>query len=265
MIDSATALELTCRMLGIWGIITALQWWASRADWEPGRPLGWDLLGLKRFRLPAAAALANAAFARPALCLAIALQVLASLALAVLPTSAATPVFLVLLLCATWLLCLRSVTDGADKMALVVILGALLQCLPDQRIVLAGQAWIAGQLTLSYCTSGAAKLRLADWRKGTAPAQAMASLAWGHRRAAKVLSHRGLALGFAWLLMLVETAFILALLAPAWLLLAVLAMFLAFHFATAVFMGLNTYPWAFLASYPSVLVFSTTMRDWLPG
>lgn len=263
MIEAAAILDLTCRALGAWGTISALQWWASRGDWRQGGPLGWDLLGLKRYRVPGAAALADKAFAPAAIRIAIAVQLVAALGLAVLPLPELRPLLLAMLLLSTWMLCLRSVTDGADKMALVVTMGALLQCLPDARAVLAGQAWIAGQLVIAYCTSGATKLRIADWRSGAAPARAMASRAWGHPFAARMLSDRKLAWAFAWALMLAELAFPLALLAPPVVLLGVLALLFAFHLATAVFMGLNTYPWAFLAAYPATYAAADALRGWL--
>lgn len=263
MIGDAAILDLTCRALGVWGTISALQWWASRDDWRHGGPLGWDLLGLKRYRVAGAAALADAAFAPASIRIVIAMQLVSALGLAVLPLPELLPLLLTLLLLSTWLLCLRSVADGADKMALVVTMGALLQCLPDARAVLAGQAWIAGQLVIAYCTSGATKLRIADWRSGAAPTRAMASRAWGHPVAARVLAHRKLALAFAWTLMLVELAFPLVLLAPPGVLLGALALFFAFHLATAVFMGLNTYPWAFLAAYPATFAAAEALRGWL--
>lgn len=64
----------------------------------------------------------------------------------------------------------------------------------------------------------------------------------------------------AWGTILAEALFPLLLLAPPAVLGSVLAGFFVFHLAAAVFMGLNTYPWAFLAAYPATVAVSGMLR-----
>ena len=60
-----------------------------------------------------------------------------------------------------------------------------------------------------------------------------------------------------------ETLFPLILFAPPALAMAILLGFAAFHFSNAYFMGLNAFVWPFLATYPSVMVRNSLVRDWL--
>jgi hypothetical protein len=57
----------------------------------------------------------------------------------------------------------------------------------------------------------------------------------------------------AWSIILAECLFPLALLTPFPITLVLLAAGAAFHIASGVFMGLNTFIWSFLATYPAVL------------
>ena len=57
----------------------------------------------------------------------------------------------------------------------------------------------------------------------------------------------------SWAVILGEVCFPLAVLLPARGVVAVLAVGLAFHLVVAVCMGLNTFVWAFVATYPAVL------------
>lgn len=264
MIDPEVALQLTCRLLGLWGTVNALQWWVDRHAWRIGGPLGMDLLSLTRSRLFAPHGPVGR-LAAISLRLPLALQFAAALILLAAPVQGLRPLVLVALLASTWLLGLRARIDGADKMALVVTLGTLLQSTAHPALVLAGQWWIAGQLVLAYVTSGAAKLRLACWRDGSATIGALSSYGAGQRHVAAMLRRRGAAPLISWWLMLAECAFPLALLAPLPALLVVLGLFLLFHLATALVMGLNTYPWAFAAAYPSVVLAGGQLQAWMAG
>jgi hypothetical protein len=51
--------------------------------------------------------------------------------------------------------------------------------------------------------------------------------------------------------------------APPALVIAALLCFAAFHLSNAYFMGLNAFVWPFLATYPSVMVMNSLVRDWL--
>lgn len=236
--------------LAVWCTLASLELLAVRGAFRPGGVLGSDLTGLVRGRMNPAI-LGPRAFAGLA-----ALRLAAGLALPV--AGGASAALLLVILAATVLLGIASGGgDGADKIALVACLAALLIALGlwlgDRRLCLAGLVWAAGQVTIAYVASGAAKLARDFWRDGSALAAAMTSYRSGNRLAAAIVRHRAAALPLAWGVMLVETLFPIALVAPQPVCLAILGMLAAFHVATALVMGLNTYPWAFAATYPCIM------------
>lgn len=257
LIDPNTMLVAGCRLLGLWGILNSLQWLASADQWRTGTALGWQLQGLRQGRLYGGRWLAGIFGSRATELLGF-LQLAASVALCIAPISWFGIAALVGLILASALLVLRSRADGADKMALVVAYGLSLQvlgALTDQPMLgLAGCLWIGGQLALSYATSGTGKLALAGWRNGDVPRKTLSSYHFGHRFCHLVLRNRGVAVALAWSVILIEALFPLALLAPLPVLTGALAAMLLLHLATAVFMGLNTYPIAFAAAFPSALM-----------
>ena len=93
--------------------------------------------------------------------------------------------------------------------------------------------------------------------------KALSSYIWGHRLPANLLRSNALALTLAWAVMLGEALFPLALLAPPEVLAAALGTMFLFHLATALFMGLNTYPWGFVTAYPAVFALSLWLRGLL--
>lgn len=256
-------LPATCLLLGLWGLLAGAQWVVDARAWRAGGALGWELLSLRRSRFWRAPLLARTFALLPVAVLALAL-VAASIGLLAAPQGAATLPLLAVFVTATLLLSIRTNADGAAKMALVSGYGALLMAAGaagDALLLgLAGAIWTGGHLTLAYATSGWSKLTLAKWRDGSTPRGALSSYIWGHRLAANLLRPQAAAVVLAWALMLSEALFPLALLAPPeWLALALGAMLL-FHAATALFMGLNTYPWGFVTAYPAVFALSGWLR-----
>jgi hypothetical protein len=257
-------LRASCMLLGIWGVLSALQSFADARAWQTGRALGWDLQRLRSSRFYAAPIMAR--LYAPGMMQLLAFLKLAMAAVLIFtPNSMAIPFVLAALWAVSALLALRGGGDGADKMALVVAAGAFLQSLGAEMdlplLSTAGWLWAGGQLTIAYATSGISKLVLAPWRNGCAPREALSSFLYGHRFAHAALRNRAMASTLAWTIILTETLFPLALFAPLPILAGALAFFLLLHFAIAVIIGLNTYPWAFLAAYPSVLLLARSIHN----
>jgi hypothetical protein len=261
-----TALEATCVLLGLWGLLAGAQWFADAAAWRTHGALGWDLLRLRRSRFWRSAVLARVFAVLPVRAMASGL-VLASLAMIALPPGPAILPLLALFITATGLLVLRTTPDGASKMTLVSAYGAVLMAAGaasgERALVLAGVIWTGGHLTLSYAVAGWSKLTLANWRDGSALRKALNSYIWGHSLPAGLLRSNALAWTLAWALILGEALFPLALLAPPQVLAAALGIMFLFHLATALFMGLNTYPWGFAAAYPAVFALGAWLRGML--
>lgn len=257
-------LQLSAALIGLCGALTSAQRLSDMANWRDANALGWELQRLRRRTLTRSHA-AALVFAQPGLTILVAAQLVASLALIARPGLAAMIALLVCFLVAALLLALRSSADGGDKIVTIATTGALLQAagvwLDQPRLALAGVLWAGGQLTIAYFASGASKVLLDPWRRGEALSAALTSFMFGHRWTAPLVRNAKVTRWLAWAIILLELAFPLALLAPTSWLCTVLAGFFLFHLAIAVVMGLNHYPWAFLATYPSVVLLGQWLRS----
>jgi hypothetical protein len=260
--QTADLIRYSLVLSGIWGILNAAQWLFDLRSWYVGGALGWDLHRLRRSKL-LRSKLAAAVFSPSGLRVIAASQFVASIALMLSGPSGAVMGWLLCFGFTTMLLAMRGGTDGADKIILVTVVGLALQILGNvfdiRELLLAGILWTGGQLTIAYFASGASKVLLPQWRSGQALAAALSSHTSGSPWSAALVARPGMARALAWAIMTVELLFPLALFLPTPVLLAVLAGFFLFHMAIAAVMGLNTYPWAFVAAYPSVIM----MNMWL--
>jgi hypothetical protein len=145
--------------------------------------------------------------------------------------------------------------DGADQMTLIVFAAVTLSYVDANPILLTICLWfIAGQACLSYATSGISKLVAAGWRDGTYLAGIFTTRTYGHSGLGALLArHATFARWNGRLVIGAECSFPIVLLLPPSLAAVLLAGGAAFHFGTAVFMGLDTFFWAFLATYPAIL------------
>lgn len=146
--------------------------------------------------------------------------------------------------------------DGSDQMNTIILVTTwLCAVLIESDLLLKVGLWfIALQSVLSYCTSGIAKLISKKWRSGKALWQVLSSNAYGIDWIGKFLQSRPLLNHLlSWSTMVIETGFFLVLLLP----FPYAAMFLvwgvAFHLSNGIIMGLNTFLWAFLATYPAII------------
>lgn len=168
------------------------------------------------------------------------------------PTVAVCALFLV-----TWLISQRTMAgqDGADQMALLVMLALSIWVLvPTPLAQLAAVAFIAGEGLLSYLIAGVAKLSEPGWRDGSHLAAIFRTDAYGLKPIGDLLLRRqplaaALSMGFiCW-----ECTVPFAMFAPRSVAYAYLAIGLVFHVMNAVVMGLNTFLFAFSATYPATL------------
>ncbi len=147
-----------------------------------------------------------------------------------------------------------SYNGGSDAMLLVVLIAiALARTQPGSPLELAGLAYAAVQLVLSYFISGVAKLADAQWRRGTAlpllvrlPQYAVPA------RLAALLSRPLVARGAGIGMLAFECVFPLALVQPT-ACFVLLGVGVAFHLVNALAFGLNRFLWTWLAAYPALL------------
>lgn len=252
-------------LIGAWLLLALAQWlvaareFASDGALPPAR-----LARLSKRRWLAAA---RSRVSPPALRLLFGFQIASTIALLAFGDPGVTIACLALLIACQAgfvLLCGHFWVDGSDKIGLIVMAGTLLTAAgvvaEDPGLAMAGILLTGGQLVLSYLAAGISKLAASGWRSGETLTAIMATQAWGDKRVSALLRFPLLAWGASWAVILAEALFPLALLASApWLIGAMAALFL-FHLATAVFMGLNKFPWAFLAAYPAVFLLSRALR-----
>ncbi|MGH9638152.1 MAG: hypothetical protein ACRD72_25225 [Candidatus Angelobacter sp.] len=153
--------------------------------------------------------------------------------------------------------------DGSDQMSLITFAALVIfKLFPrDVRVAQASLWFIAIQGCLSYLVAGIAKVISPIWRSGEAVRKILSTRTYGSRRSAALLSGRdGVCIVLSWLVMLFECTFPLALAfgKTGFAVFAILG--ICFHIANAVAMGLNTFVWAFVATYPAILFCALKLR-----
>lgn len=141
--------------------------------------------------------------------------------------------------------------DGADQMQNILWAGFFAYCLPLNEIVqLVAVGFIAAQLILSYYTSGISKLISPVWRNGTAVHLITRMASYCPAGVAKLFNKRFYSLLFCWLTILFEilSPFLLLFGTEGAIIFIILGTF--FHIGIAITMGLTTFVFAFLATYP---------------
>jgi hypothetical protein len=146
--------------------------------------------------------------------------------------------------------------DGGDEMGIIVLAGLAVYRLagPESAWRWAGVIFISAQATLAYMVSGVAKLVSMDWRSGKALPAILATEIYGQPRLLRYMHWSGIFFVGSWSILLWETSFIGYWATPMPWAMAWLAAGLAFHIATAVVMGLNTFLLAFIAAYPILVL-----------
>ena len=151
--------------------------------------------------------------------------------------------------------------DGSDDMVTVVLVSTAVALVAASTVATVSWAvFLTGQLLLAYFVSGLSKAQSDSWWRGEAVAGVVGTRIFGHPRFAEILDRHptgGVLLTRGTFFF--EALFPAFLLAPKPVFLGALAAMLAFHFACAVIMGLNTFMWAFAACYPAAL----WSWDWL--
>lgn len=153
--------------------------------------------------------------------------------------------------------------DGSDQMSTITFVAVGIHALfPGDALVAQASLWfVAVQGCLSYCVAGIAKLVSPVWRSGAAVSGIFGTRTYGTRRSAAVVHGRaGLCAAAAWFVIAFETTFPLALVLGPPGVAVYAAVGALFHVSNAVLMGLNTFVWAFVATYPAVLFCAVSLQ-----
>lgn len=152
--------------------------------------------------------------------------------------------------------------DGSDQMSSIILITlALCVGVGGSGFMLQVGLWfIALQACLSYSAAGIAKLISPQWRTGEAIYRIFNTGTYGMKSVARFLENRKvLCVLLCWSVIIIETLFPLCLVLPEpwnW---SFLVWGALFHFQCAVIMGLNSFLWAFVATYPAIIYVSSRL------
>ena len=142
-------------------------------------------------------------------------------------------------------------TTGADSMAVITIATAAF-CLTSQVpfVWKAGLTFIGCQLALAYATAGWLRIVQPTWRSGADLLLVLRQVTYGNKMVWNYLVNRPkMAMVTSMAILLFECSAPFVLFMPVYLVIAYLCIGLFFHISNAIFMGLNTFFWAFGATY----------------
>lgn len=267
--EITSCLVITKFLLAAWSLLSAAEWLFNRHLFRPNGLLSWAVLRL-RPNLISPSGIRSYVHSEGVVISVLLCRIAAALALlAPYPSPADLPCSVVILFSCfymsrrTWF-----GGDGSDQMGMVIAAGvAILSAgitLNDKDLVLSGVVAISGQATLAYFVAGAAKLVSPVWRDGSALMGVMKTQSYGLPSAVHFGESRPLFCSFVcWTTIITEMLFPLILIAPPAFAIGGLLCFAVFHLSNAYFMGLNAFVWPFLATYPSVIVMNSVIRNWL--
>lgn len=259
-LDAATRLVERLTSVGV--CVSCLEYLVHPHQLKDEGLLSWKVSRL-RYRWLSSGPVARAfdlIFSYPAILVFLSLRLLAALTLVCAPTSKEKlrSVLTVGLAASGVGLTLRSAHghDGSDQMSTVSLTALTIGKFPlSSRLVQEACLWfITLQACLSYAVSGFAKVVSPTWRDGSALTGIFRTQVYGQEGLYKFLKqHPRRTAWIARMGVLWESSFPLILIVPKPLTRLFLAGGALFHGATAVFMGLNKFFWAFVATYPAIV------------
>jgi len=146
--------------------------------------------------------------------------------------------------------------SGAEQLTFIVLVTfALVVAAGDgaaaRRI---GDAFLAAQVALAYLTAGVTKAASPTWRSGRALGTLLSTERYGLPALGVFLvAHPIFDRALSWTVIIWETTFPLAFVAPRPVLIGMLSVGVLFHVTCAILMGLNRFAWAFCGCYPAIL------------
>jgi hypothetical protein len=152
--------------------------------------------------------------------------------------------------------------EASDQMLMIVcislVLGSLIESDTGEELAL---YFIAAQAILSYFVAGISKLFGSLWRSGEAVRLIVNTQSFGHPYFAGVLNRQP-ALGrvAALAVLVIECSFPLVLILPPSVTYMYIVLVFVFHLLNCVVLGLNVFLWAYLATFPAILLSAHDFR-----
>lgn len=157
--------------------------------------------------------------------------------------------------------------NGGDSMAKVVLLtGAICFLSQSNEILKVGLIFISFQLILAYTTPGLLRLFDSNWRNGKKLMYILRMETFSKKYVYDFFNKRKALIPLtAIAIVIFESFFGLSIFLPFNLLLFVLILGFIFHLTNAIVMGLNTFLWAFVGSYPAFIWTSLYLDEIITG
>ena len=151
--------------------------------------------------------------------------------------------------------------DGSDQMSLIILLVSLLAEVIHTPIAYStALIFIAAQAALSYGTSGFLKIRQTGWKNGDFVTQILATSSFGNRKLMRLFqAHRPLRKYCGRFVAYGDCVLALGALLPPLACSLVLMFGLSLHIGIARILGLNTFIWAFVSTYPAIIFVSASL------
>jgi hypothetical protein len=263
--DRQVALFSVALVCALGSAISTLEWLANRRQLRPGGLFGWEIVGSTPLavgrRLRARLLKRLLVYRSYVVVLLLRLAAVILLPFAIWTQDRAIILTVVgVVLLATLLMNVRSIygMDGSDQMTTQIYGALFLGYAAGTTLGLEVALWyIAAQACLSYFTSGFAKAVSPQWRRGDNVFRIFNTRTYGFEPVARVLHGRPhLVRVLDWSAFTVEMAFPIGLLVGYPAVLVFVAWGIGFHLMNAVIMGLNSFFWAFVATYPAVIYVS---------
>lgn len=248
-------------------VIDCLEVLANRREYAPGGIYNHEVLRTSHAWMleGAPAAVLGTLFRYPNYLGLVAVQLLAAVLLLSHVHPALAPALITLVLLCRLLSHLRNQfgLDGSDQMLVVVFGGlAVFHAVPEPVAKAAALAFIALQSLLSYLTAGYAKLVSPVWRSGAAIGGILNTTSYGSAFFSRILlGNRLLSWLVCWSVLVFECALPLLVLFGMKSALVFVGVAAAFHLSVAVMMGLNSFLWAFSATYPCLLFLAAKLQS----
>lgn len=268
--DPRECCRLVCALFALSVAITFSEKLVLSRDYGPDGWFAWKIFRFDRIHLPVFRTFprtSEAIFGRFGMSMALTLGLAGVMAMCLAPVSS---LIFTLGVLAIFMVCLlihfRSTYggDGSQQMNLLIGAAILLGFNPWVRPAVGGVSllFVAAQSLLAYLTSGFSKLISPIWMRGDPLVGILSTKAYGSEMGlALVMRVSRLRHCITVGLVVFETIFPICLILPKRELLSMLLCGVAFHIANALFMGLNTFLWSFLATYPAVCYTWLALRN----
>lgn len=154
--------------------------------------------------------------------------------------------------------------EGSDQMSIIISICLLLGAgvFLDTLLSKVSLWFIAAQSCLSYSAAGIAKLVSPIWRSGNAISNIFNTVSFGSYLMSKFLSRYAIiSYILSWIVILFETCFPLCLVTPVAVTFFILFCGFIFHLINAMAMGLNSFLWIFIATYPAIIYTSSSIKS----